>query len=128
MKTKIFLVTILSLMLLINLIAFPFLFENGSLFNSGLKIYNYLLSIGIVIIFWVYFIINFISKVDASISYKIASLPIHERHKKSFDFHYKTVFKILIFLIFAIILFVFFLSVKNFNLVMDNLRLFLQMN
>ena len=26
------------------------------------------------------------------------------------------------------ILFVFFLSVKNFNLVMDNLRLFLQMN
>lgn len=128
MKIKTTLVIILSMMLVIDLIAFPFLFENGSLFNAGLKVYKYLLSAGIVMIFWVYFVINFIPKVENSISYKIAFLPIQERNKESFDFHYKTVFKIVSFLISAIILFIFFLSVKNFNLVMNEIALFLQLN
>jgi hypothetical protein len=121
MKIKKILISILSIMLLMDLIFFPFLFEGGSLFNEGLKVYKYLLGSFIVIIIWVYFVINFIPKIENSISYKIATIAMQERHKESFNFHYKIIFKITSFLICIFIILLFILSVKNFNLVLSNM-------
>ena len=87
MKIKKILIIIVSIMLLIDLIFFPFLFEDGSLFNEGLKVYKYLLGSFIVIIIWIYFVINFVLKIENSISYKIDTIAIQERHKESFNFH-----------------------------------------
>lgn len=128
MKIKVILITVLSLMLLVDLISLPFLFEDGSLFNEGLKPYKYILGAGIAVIFWIYFVINFITEIDESISYKIASITIQERHRKSFDFHYKIVFRTISFLIITIIIFLFFLSVKNFDLVKNNMGALMALN
>ena len=121
MKIKKILIIILSIMLLIDLIFFPFLFEDGSLFNEGLKVYKYLLGSFIVIIIWIYFVINFVPKIENSISYKIATIAIQERHKESFNFHYKIIFKITSFLICIFIILLFILSVINFNLALSNM-------
>ena len=121
MKIKKILIIILSIMLLIDLIFFPFLFEDGSLFNEGLKVYKYLLGSFIVIIIWIYFVINFVLKIENSISYKIATIAIQERHKESFNFHYKIIFKITSFLICIFIILLFILSVINFNLALSNM-------
>ena len=121
MKIKKILILILSIMLLIDLIFFPFLFEDGSLFNEGLKVYKYLLGSFIVIIIWIYFVINFVLKIENSISYKIATIAIQERHKESFNFHYKIIFKITSFLICIFIILLFILSVINFNLALSNM-------
>lgn len=114
MKIKKIWMLAISVILMIDLAFFPYLFEGQSLFKSGLEVYKYLISVLIIIIFWIYFVINFIPKIEDSLSYKISLLSIADRHRKSFDYHYKIIFKIISFLIFFIVLLLFFLVVKNF--------------